>query len=143
MQKDVISAVGTRIFTWGIPPLQPLIPVATILEGALLGAVDTGYIAKRTGLGIAIALVTIYTSQSVLHMGLLGIWVGLASFFCQQHGASKMELLDSSTHVDYQRTETDLPPGNFARCTGAQRCATSLSSQAGVVLGDRSATRCG
>ena len=40
--------------------LQPLIPVATVLEGALLGAVDTGYIAKRTGLGIAIALAVIY-----------------------------------------------------------------------------------
>lgn len=40
--------------------MQPLIPVATVLEGALLGAVDTSYIAKRTGLGIAIALAVIY-----------------------------------------------------------------------------------
>jgi hypothetical protein len=40
--------------------VQPLIPVATVLEGALLGAVDTSYIAKRTGLGIAIALAVIY-----------------------------------------------------------------------------------
>ncbi len=54
---------------------QPLIPVATVLEGALLGALDTAYIAKRTGLGIAIALATIYASQHVFHMGLLGIWV--------------------------------------------------------------------
>ena len=40
--------------------VQPLIPMATVLEGALLGAVDTSYIAKRTGLGIAIALAVIY-----------------------------------------------------------------------------------
>jgi putative MATE family efflux protein len=74
----VISAV-THI----VPLLalaMPLIPMATVLEGALLGAVDTSYIAKRTGLGIAIALAVIYGSQSVLHMGLLGIWAGLASF---------------------------------------------------------------
>jgi len=58
--------------------VQPLIPVATVLEGALLGAVDTAYIAKRTGLSIAIALGIIYASQSLMHMGLLGIWAGLA-----------------------------------------------------------------
>lgn len=43
--------------------VQPLIPIATVLEGALLGAVDTSYIAKRTGLGIAVALAVIYGAQ--------------------------------------------------------------------------------
>lgn len=49
--------------------------MATVLEGALLGALDTSYIAKRTALGISIALAIIYTSQNVFHVGLIGIWV--------------------------------------------------------------------
>ena len=116
--------------------MQPLIPLATVLEGALLGAVDTSYIAKRTGLGIAIALAVIYGalvasitrspssevhavnacimcrcvrstmgcqrmssllwaagSQSVLHMGLLGIWAGLASFLCSNTVCDTLRLM--------------------------------------------------
>eukprot|EP00208_Stichococcus_sp_RCC1054_P003768 CAMPEP_0206138982 /NCGR_PEP_ID=MMETSP1473-20131121/4236_1 /ASSEMBLY_ACC=CAM_ASM_001109 /TAXON_ID=1461547 /ORGANISM="Stichococcus sp, Strain RCC1054" /LENGTH=520 /DNA_ID=CAMNT_0053532579 /DNA_START=234 /DNA_END=1797 /DNA_ORIENTATION=- len=79
-QDEAVIRAVTRV----IPLLavaMPLIPVATVLEGALLGALDTGYIAKRTGLGIVIALATIYASQHVFNMGLLGIWIGLASFF--------------------------------------------------------------
>ena len=72
----VISQCTCVLLTQLLPAVaQPLIPVATVLEGALLGALDTAYIAKRTGLGIAIALATIYASQHVFHMGLLGIWV--------------------------------------------------------------------
>ena len=60
---------------------QPLIPVATILEGALLGALDTGYIAKRTGVSLCLALGIIYGSQMVLQLGLIGVWIGMATFF--------------------------------------------------------------
>ena len=60
---------------------QPLIPVATILEGALLGALDTGYIAKRTGVSLCLALAIIYGSQMVLHLGLVGVWIGMGTFF--------------------------------------------------------------
>jgi hypothetical protein len=49
--------MAANVWCWHV---QPLIPMATVLEGALLGAVDTSYIAKRTGLGIAIALAVIY-----------------------------------------------------------------------------------
>lgn len=54
--------------------LQPLIPVATVLEGALLGAVDTGYIAKRTGLGIAIALAVIYGALIAVDCSIADSW---------------------------------------------------------------------
>ena len=60
---------------------QPLIPVATILEGALLGALDTGYIAKRTGVSLGLALAIIYGSQMGLHLGLIGVWIGMGTFF--------------------------------------------------------------
>ena len=61
--------------------MQPLIPVATILEGALLGALDTGYIAKRTGVSLALALAIIYGSQMALQLGLVGVWIGMGTFF--------------------------------------------------------------
>jgi hypothetical protein len=54
---SVAAVKAVNIWCWHV---QPLIPMATVLEGALLGAVDTSYIAKRTGLGIAIALAVIY-----------------------------------------------------------------------------------
>ncbi len=76
---------------------QPLIPVATVLEGALLGAVDTAYIAKRTGLSIAIALAVIYGSQSFLHAGLLGIWGGLASFLTSNAICDTLRLMSPSS----------------------------------------------
>lgn len=93
----VISAVTNVVPL--LAAAMPLIPVATILEGALLGALDTSYIAKRTALGISIALAIIYTSQNVFHVGLIGIWVGLASFFASNAVCDTARLMSSSSPI--------------------------------------------
>lgn len=101
----VISAVTKVIPLLAVA--MPLIPVATILEGALLGALDTSYIAKRTALGISIALAIIYTSQNVFHVGLIGIWVGLASFFASNAVCDTARLMSSSSPLPAPLSTTD------------------------------------
>ena len=77
--------------------LQPLIPLATILEGTLLGALDTGYIAKRTGMSLGLSLATIYASQMALHLGLVGIWIGMATFIVSNTVMDTARLLSPSS----------------------------------------------
>ena len=77
--------------------MQPLIPIATILEGALLGALDTGYIAKRTGASLGLSLAVIYASQMVLHMGLVGIWIGMGTFFASNTVMDTLRMLSPSS----------------------------------------------
>ena len=77
--------------------MQPLIPIATILEGTLLGALETGYIAKRTGVSLTLSLAMIYASQMALQMGLMGIWVGMATFIVSNICFDTYRLLSPSS----------------------------------------------
>ena len=86
--------------------LQPLIPIATILEGTLLGALDTDYIAKRTGASLTLSLAMIYASQIAFHMGLVGIWVGMATFIVSNSIMDTIRLLSPSSPLPVAATST-------------------------------------
>jgi len=58
------------------PCLQPLDALATVLEGGLLGASDTGYLGARTAASCCVSLVVLGVA-SHLHGNLLAVWVGM------------------------------------------------------------------
>lgn len=89
---------------------QPLIPLATILEGTLLGALDTGYIAKRTGVSLCLSLAMIYASQMLLHLGLVGIWIGMATFIVSNTVMDTARLLSPSSPLPVAALVREIDP---------------------------------
>ncbi len=57
-------------------PLQPLDALGTVLEGGLLGASDTSWIAARASLGCLLSLLAL-SAAAATHQGLLWIWVAM------------------------------------------------------------------
>ena len=59
--------------------LQPLIPANTILEGRLLGGMETTFVARRTILSAGISCVGLVAARMV-GGGLLGVWLALLAY---------------------------------------------------------------
>lgn len=59
-----------------LPPLQPLDALGTVLEGGLLGASDTSWIAGRAFAGCALSLAALAVAAAT-HQGLPVIWLGM------------------------------------------------------------------
>ena len=56
--------------------LQPLAPLATALEGTLLGALEITHVAIRTVVSATMSCGFLWWAN-MQHMGLTGVWVGL------------------------------------------------------------------
>ena len=74
---NVVSAVNnvnqiTRLLLW----LQPFAPLATALEGTLLGALEITHVAIRTVVSATMSCGFLWWAN-MQHLGLFGVWGGL------------------------------------------------------------------
>lgn len=71
--------VRVPLLVWqhvGLLSAQPLDAAAAIIDGGLLGASDTGYVAKAMLVTSALSFAALAASQR-MHTGLAGIWLAL------------------------------------------------------------------